>query len=223
MADRRRDVRGVVAVVVLLVVALTAWQGGATAGVRQPTPSVPPITLSGTGQEVTEEFALTGGLTVVRSECASCTENFIVELLDDQRQVKDLVVNRVGSYEGTKGVGVSAGDHVLQVNANAPWTVEITQPGNQPSAAPLPQTWSGNGDRLEGPFAADQVVTVTANHTGDSNFVVAVIDARGRAQDLVFNEIRDFEGSAVARMPGEGPYYVNVTSEGDWTLTLTEP
>ena len=223
MADRRKDVRGVVAVVVMLVVALTAAQGGAAASVRQPTPSVPPITLSGTGQEVTEEFALTGGLAVVRSECVSCTENFIVEVLDDRRQVKDLVVNRTGSYEGTKGVGVSAGDHVLQVNADAPWTVEITQPGDPSSAAALPQSWSGSGDRLEGPFDADQVVTVAATHTGDSNFVVAVIDARGRAQDLVFNEISDFEGSAVARMRSEGPYYVNVTAEGAWSLTLSEP
>ncbi|MEW2636004.1 hypothetical protein AB0903_31285 [Streptomyces sp. NPDC048389] len=223
MADRRKDVRGVVAAVVLLVVALTAAQSGAVASVRQPTPSVPPITLSGTGQEVTDEFALTDGLAVVRSECVSCTGNFIVEILDDRRQVKDLVVNRTGSYEGSKGVGVSAGDHVLQVDADAPWTVEITQPGVPSSAAALPQSWSGSSDRLEGPFEADRAVTVAATHTGDGTFVVTVVDSEGRAQDLVFNEIRDFGGSAVARMRSEGPYYVNVTSEGTWSLTLTEP
>ncbi|MFF3287245.1 hypothetical protein [Streptomyces sp. NPDC003023] len=220
---RQGRVWSVVAAVVLLVVALTAVQtGGAAAGVRQPTPTAPPITLSGTGQEVTEEFALTEGLAVMRSECPSCTENFIVELLDDERQVKDLVVNRIGSYEGTKGVEAKAGNHVVQVNADAPWTVEITQPGDQPAAA-LPQEWSGSGDRLEGPFDADHVVTVAGTNTGSGNFVVTVIDAKGRAQDLVYNEIGNFEGSTVARMTSQGPYYVNVTSEGDWTLTLTEP
>jgi hypothetical protein len=218
MAERWKDVRGVVAVVVLLVVALTG-----VAGVQQPTPSVPPITLRGTGQEVTEKFALTGGLAVVRSECVSCTGDFIVEILDDRRQVKDLVVDRTGSYEGSKGVGASAGDHVLQVIADAAWTVEIAQPGDPSSAAALPQNWSGSGDRLEGPFDADQAVTVAATHTGDSDFVVSVIDAKGRPQDLVFNETRDFEGSAVARMRSEGPYYVNVSSEGNWSLTVTRP
>jgi hypothetical protein len=172
---------------------------------------------------VTEQFALTGGLAVVRSECVSCTEDFIVEVLDDRRQVKDLVVDRTGSYEGSKGVGVSAGNHVLQVDADAPWTVEITQPGDPSPAAELPQSRSGSGDRLEGPFDAGQVVTVAATHTGDSNFVVSVIDAKGRPQDLVFNETRDFAGSAVARMRSEGPYYVNVSSEGSWTLSLSEP
>ncbi|GGW73291.1 hypothetical protein [Streptomyces xantholiticus] len=224
MGGRRGDVRvgGVVAVIVLLVLALTGAQGGADASVRQPTPSAEPITLSGTGQEVTEPFALTGGLAVVRSECPSCTDDFIVELLDDRRQVQDLVVNRIGSYEGTKGVAASAGDHVLQVNADAPWTVEITQPGDQPAAA-LPQTWAGSGDRMQGPFEADRVVTVAAANTGDGNFVVTVVDADGRSQDLVFNESGNFAGSAVARMTSEGPYYVNVTSEGEWTLALSAP
>ncbi|MFJ3100508.1 hypothetical protein [Streptomyces sp. NPDC086835] len=222
--------RAVVALVVLVGVVMAAGGGGhgpsalaAGRSVAQPTPSPsPPIELSGTGDQVTKPFALTGGLAVLKVECPSCKENFIVELLDDDQQVKDVVANRVGAYSGSRAAGVQDGDHVLLVDADAPWSVEITQPRDRP-AAELPQSSTGSGDQVEGPFAADKRVVVRATHSGGTDFVVTVLDVKGRVQDLVFNEVGDFDGSAVAQMINAGPYYLNVTADGDWTVDLSEP
>ncbi|GGT19021.1 hypothetical protein GCM10010271_22780 [Streptomyces kurssanovii] len=222
--------RAVVALVVMVGVVMAAGGGGyapsavaAGRSVAQPTPSVPPpIELSGTGDQVTKPFALTGGLAVLRAECPSCKGDFIVELLDEKHQVKDVVADRVGPYSGSRAAGVRGGDHVLLVDADAPWSVEITQPGARP-AAELPQSSTGSGDRVEGPFAADKRMVVRATHSGGNDFAVTVLDAKGRAQDLVFNEAGEFDGSSVAQMISAGPYYVNVTADGDWTLDLSEP
>lgn len=223
--------RAVVALVVLVGVVVATGGGGGHApsalaagrSVAQPTPSPPPpVELSGTGDQVTKPFALTGGLAVLRVECPSCKGNFIVELLDDNQQVKDVVANRVGAYSGSRAAGVQAGDHVLLVGADAPWRVEITQPRDQ-QAAELPQSATGSGDRVVGPFAADKTVAVRATHSKGNDFVLTVLDAKGRAQDLVFNETGAFDGAAVAQMTSAGPYYINVTADGDWTLELSEP
>ncbi|MGN9791028.1 hypothetical protein ACTMTU_07970 [Streptomyces sp. OZ13] len=222
--------RALVALIVMVGVVMAAGGAGhapsavaAGRSVAQPTPSVPPpIELSGTGDQVTKPFALTGGLAVLRAECPSCKGNFIVELLDDKQQVRDVVANRVGPYSGSRAAGVQAGDHALLVDADAPWSVEITQPRDRP-AAELPQSSTGSGDHVIGPFAADKTVAVRATHSAGNDFAVTVLDAKGRAQDLVFNETGDFDGAAVAQMASAGPYYVNVTADGDWTLELSEP
>ncbi|MDT9691456.1 hypothetical protein Q5762_24565 [Streptomyces sp. P9(2023)] len=189
----------------------------------EPTPTaIPAIRLSGQGKKATQSFTVTDGLAVFRSTCSSCSANFIVTLLDSSGRTKDLLVNTIGAYDGSKAEGLSAGSYRLNITGDAAWSVTITQPRNQPAVA-LPQTYEGEGDQVRGPFDADHAVEVQGANTGRGNFIVVVLDAEGGTQDLAFNEIGTFNGSTVSQMFGGGPYYINVTSDGTWTLRLSKP
>ncbi|MFG3509322.1 hypothetical protein ACGF5F_27890 [Streptomyces sp. NPDC047821] len=229
----------VVAAAVAVVVTVRAGGGGTTAaqpaatglavGPRQPSPSatrsadvIPPIRLKGDGTQASRPFTVTDGLAVFRSTCSGCSANFIVELLDPAGRTKEFLVNTLGAYDGSKGVGLSTGRYRLNITADAAWSVTITQPRDA-KPAPLPRAYAGEGDQLRGPFDADHAVDLRADNRGQGNFVVAVLDAEGAVQDLAFNEIGTFSGSRVAQMLSDGPYYVNVTSDGTWKLRLSRP
>ena len=61
--------------------------------------------------------------------------NFAVELLDEEGQLVDFLVNEIGSFDGSKAVGVKEGalfgaqpgTHILNVTADGNWTVTIEQ------------------------------------------------------------------------------------------------
>ncbi|TQK49877.1 hypothetical protein FBY35_0153 [Streptomyces sp. SLBN-118] len=186
-----------------------------------PTP-IPPIKLSGTGQQATSRFTVAEGLAVFRSTCSACKTNFIVTLLDSSGQTKDLLVNAIGTYNGSKGVGMSAGSYRLTIQADSAWTITITQPRHQ-AAVSLPHTYSGKGDRIVGPFTANHAATLRGTHRGKANFIVTVLDAKGDLQNLPFNQVGNFNGSTVTQMISGGPYYLNVTADGTWTLKLSKP
>ncbi|ORT57184.1 lipase chaperone [Streptomyces sp. CB03238] len=214
-AKRRRRampwacVAALAVVAAVVPIALTSRNGGApppaaqptapgiaiAIAARQPTPSarkspagIPAIRLKGSGKQASAPFAVTDGLAVFRSTCSSCAANFIVELLDPSGQTKDLLVNTIGRYDGSKGVGLSAGRYRLNVTADAAWSVTVTQPRDK-KPAPLPQTYTGKGDHVRGPFDADHAVDMRADNRGQGNFIVVVLDAEGGVQDLAFNEI----------------------------------
>lgn len=186
-----------------------------------PTP-IPPIKLSGTGQQATKRFTVTEGLAVFRSTCSACKTNFIVTLLDSSGQAKDVLVNAIGTYNGSKGVGMSAGSYRLTIQADSAWTITLTQPRRQ-AAVSLPHTYSGKGDRIVGPFTANHAATLRGTHRGKANFIVTVLDGKGDLQNLPFNQVGNFNGSTVTQMISGGPYYLNVTADGTWTLKLSKP
>ncbi|MGW3116938.1 hypothetical protein ACWDBW_07275 [Streptomyces sp. NPDC001107] len=205
-----------------------ASRGAGTASSR-PSPSlkkspsaIPAIRLAGSGKQATQSFTVTDGLAVFHSRCSSCSANFAVELLDSSGQTKDLLVNTIGAYDGSKAEGLGAGRYRLNITADTAWSVSITQPRHQSPAA-LPHTYQGKGDQVEGPFNADHSVKIQGTNRGQGNFAVEVLDADGALQDLPFNEIGTFNGSAVSQMINGGPYYVDVTSDGTWKLRLSKP
>jgi hypothetical protein len=40
-------------------------------------------------------------------------------------------------------------------------------------------------------------------------------------QDIPFNEIGSFNGSTLANLLTGGPYYLEINSDGPWTITAT--
>jgi hypothetical protein len=189
---------------------------------KEAPPAVPDIHLSGTGQQVTQHFTVTDGIAVFRSTCSACTAVFSVELLDSTGRTKDLLVAGIGGYDGSKGEGLSAGDYILKVDADTAWTITISQPRNQPAAS-LPQTYKGKGDSLVGPFEAANAVALKGTNAGEGVFAVEILDVHGAVQDLPFASIGSFSGSTVSQMFNGGPYFLNVSSDGTWTLDLSKP
>ena len=150
----------------------------------------------------------TAGL-VVASHTGS--SNFVVEVLDESNQsTGDLLVNEIGSYEGTTAFGINAfGDgSSLQVTADGAWSIDIVPI----SAAPDLES-QGTGDAAfiyTGPPAQ-----LRAAHDGDSNFVV--YEATDTfSMGLLINEIGTYEGTVPL---SEGPSLVTVNADGQWSLT----
>ncbi|MGY6025316.1 hypothetical protein [Streptomyces spinosirectus] len=233
---------GILAVVVIIVVTVVATNSGdktstptkpapAGSGATSSQPSsagkdtpraLPAIRLTGRGKQASPTFTVTDGLAVFHSTCSSCAANFAVELLDSSGQTKDLLVNNIGTYDGSKAEGLDAGRYRLNVTADTAWSVTVTQPRHASPAA-LPHAYAGKGDQVKGPFHADHAVKIQGTNRGQGNFAVEVLDADGALQDLPFNEIGTFHGSAVSQMINGGPYYINVASDGTWKLQLSKP
>jgi hypothetical protein len=54
--------------------------------------------------------------------------NFAVWILDDQGAKVDLLVNVIGSFNGSKAIGIDTpGIHLLDIQADGDWEVSIEQ------------------------------------------------------------------------------------------------
>lgn len=169
-----------------------------TAPTVQPTPA--PLVLTGTGQTASESFVIAGGMTVFHLE-HSGSSNFAVWLLDAQGEKKDLLANEIGSFKGSKGIGLTAGSYLLDVKADGPWSVRVEQP--RPGTAAAPGTINGTGATLAGPFQlSGGLARFRMTHDGGSNFAVWLLDHQGAKKDLLANEIGAFTGSKATSVAG---------------------
>jgi hypothetical protein len=184
-----------------------------------PTP-IADIPLSGQGQTATQAFPVVGGLTLFNAHCA-CGGNFAVTLLDSNGKDVDIPINVIGAYTGSVAEGLGAGNYILKVDADAAWTITVSQPRHV-SAARLPQTYSGHGQLVKGPFSSSGGVRLVAQHKGTSNFSVEVRGDDGQPEDIPINEIGNYNGSTIAQLSG-GSHWLGVNADGDWTITVSNP
>jgi hypothetical protein len=181
-----------------------------------------PIVTSGTGSAVSGLFMLEGGFIVFDSE-HSGSSNFIVTLLNEQGDLVELVVNTIGDYEGVRGFSIPPGRYLLDIDADGSWQVVILQPRDDSGIRP-PVNIIGDGDAVWGPLqlSSDVFVIASWDHIGESNFIVWLFRSDGAQIELVVNEIGDTSGSTVLSIPSTGIYYMDVHSEGSWTIEVLE-
>jgi hypothetical protein len=55
------------------------------------------------------------------------------------------------------------------------------------------------------------------------NFAVEVLNATGDSQDIPINEIGNYSGSTISNDLQGGTYYLNVDSDGTWTIAVSAP
>lgn len=85
-----------------------------------------PIIISGRGNKATELFYLSEGLIRFESEYNG-ERNFIILLMDDQGRKISLVVNEIGSVQGSKAIRIEkAGMYLMYITADGTWKVTIT-------------------------------------------------------------------------------------------------
>lgn len=86
-----------------------------------------PIKISGTGQQATKPVNLVAGLAVVEMQHTG-SSNFAISVLDEIGDSVELLVNEIGSFNGSKAFQVPAeGEYVLDVSADGPWKITIEQ------------------------------------------------------------------------------------------------
>ena len=91
-----------------------------------------PQNFSGKGDTVSPPFALNEGLATFRFTHDG-NSNFIVQLMSESGETVDFLVNTIGTYEGSKAVGVKQGAifgpqpgiHLLNISADGGWSVTI--------------------------------------------------------------------------------------------------
>lgn len=96
--------------------------------IEQPRPitaSSIPKTFTGVGQQVSELVMIPKGLATFRMT-HNGSSNFQVWLLDDNGQSVELLVNEIGSFNGSKAVGIeNTGIYLLDISADGNWSISV--------------------------------------------------------------------------------------------------
>ena len=185
----------------------------------KPTPEAPPVAAvpadavySGFGDSVIQVALPDGpdsaGVGTLTHDGSS---NFAVWSLDTNMAQLDLLVNTIGSYQGTVPLDLRQGDQTtaLEITADGNWTVTLH---SLQAVRTVTGTTAGVGDDVfwySGKPAAAQLT-----NDGDSNFAVW---SYGESSDLLVNEIGPYSGTV--RWPG-GTNLVVVNAVGNWGVTL---
>lgn len=102
----------------------------------------------------------------------------------------------------------------------------VSTPSPSPSPKPpveQPITLSGKGDQASEFFELHSgFAVINATSTGDSNFIVHMLDESGQNEESLINEIGTYKGKSFVMIPSDGKYMLNVESEGSWTAKITQ-
>lgn len=103
---------------------ITYQPPGQTQDVESSEPKFEAITLTGTGQKVTEPFELRPGGYKVSSEHVG-TNPFSVYLVNSKGEDGPLVANEIGDARVSDIVNVKGGKYLFKVQADGKWTIKI--------------------------------------------------------------------------------------------------
>jgi hypothetical protein len=157
---------------------------------------------SGTGDDVVEVGDFTD-LAVLLFRCDACTGNTVLKSDGGE----GLLVNTIGAYSGTHYINLHDNSMTsrLTVNADAAWSIMISD------TTRIPQFTAGHGDAAI--FVAGPGDKARIMNRGEGNFVV---QAYGAESGLLVNEIGSYSGT----VPITPPAFVQVTSDGDWDISV---
>jgi len=198
-------------------------------------PPPEPTTFSGSGDDITSSFYLNEGIAIFYMTHHGGS-NFIIWLYNaDTGERKELLVNEIGSYSGsgligvtTEWSGVSPGKYVLEVTAGGSWQVTVEQPSPS-TAVYLPQTITGRGADVPSPFTIEGgkgAVKFNMHHDGSRNFIIWLYNVNGDREELLVNEIGNYDGSKLVSVGGfsgaePGIHYLDVEADGSWSIEIS--
>lgn len=213
--------KGANLLVILLISLLTSCRSTLVPPMPPQTPE--PLRFTGHGQQVSETFMLTEGLVIFRMTHDG-SSNFAVVLLDDKGKWIELLVNKIGKFDGAKAVGIKrAGKYLLDIQADGNWTISVEQPSAPANAPTPPLTFTGRGQQISPMFRlADSLVTFHMTHDGSSNFAIVLLDDKGGWVELLVNKIGDFDGAKAVGIRRAGVYLLNITADGNWVVTIKQ-
>ena len=192
------------------------------------------VSIEGGASSDTEGFVLVEGIAIFDIQHDG-TGRFSVELLNSRGRSERVLVSGSGDYTGTVGVGLNAdqlgqvppGTYSLGVEADGPWTVDISQP-DWTSGQPGPLVLRGSGDSVEGPIEIEAGrVEFSIVHDGSSDFSVDLVRPDGTLVDRLADERGRFDGDKglgirAGNAPGAEPgvHGLFVTADGNWTVSM---
>jgi len=180
-------------------------------------------TIDGSGASVTDTFDASFFTTFTYEHDGQ--SNFAAELIDDQSgDTVDLLVNEIGTVSGCTGIGLPESEYLIDIDADGDWSFDIGEPFAPDDEFGVPPgSIEGEPPDVYGEIEIDGRITVSAEHRGDGNFTVAAWDeanTRTLFDELLFNEIGNFEGETTAQL--NGLFYIVVQAGGPYTIEITE-
>lgn len=170
--------------------------------------------IKGRGQEATRQIKLDAGLAVIALH-HSGSNHFAVWLLDSQGNQIDLLANVLGTFEGSRAVGLErAGSYLFDVSADGQWEIVIDQDppktrgnsmkGTSSHATPLFECRAG-------------LKVFEFSHEGEGHFAIWLLDEWGRKIELITNNIGPYKGSKAVQL-AEGYYLLDIQAAGPWAV-----
>lgn len=171
-----------------------------------------PFTFKSSGDKTTDGFSLKKGFVIVDAQHTG-ESNFAVKLIKGEK-TEDLLVNTIGKYKGQTLALTTSDDYTLEVKADGPWTITLTQ-----SAPPVRSSSAlkGKGDTVMTVSIKDTEANFTFSHTGKENFAVLV-----GGKYLLVNEIGTYSGSKTYSMDDAGTYIISVKADGYWSIGIKQ-
>lgn len=171
-------------------------------------PAPKPKVVKGRGDDIVRVGELTD-LSVVKFTC-KCSSNTVLKSDGD-----GLLVNEIGSYSGKRWINLEDGSLTTQfeVEASGSWTLTIGSVAQLATKATTGKA-AGKGDDVLVLGGAGTAAKIT--HTsGSGNFVIHAYSMETGEGGLLVNEIGGYSGVR----PLEAPALVQVTADGNWTIT----
>lgn len=179
-----------------------------------------PIVLSGKGDSVTTKKTLKEGYALIKMTYTGGS-NFIVQSHSESKE-EELLVNTIGNYSGTTFLEIPKDEkYYFEVTSSGSWKISITQPTATNINAPVKLTGTGDSVKLINFKKGDYLTKLT--YKGHSNFIVQFVNPYSYifSNDLIANEIGNYEGTKLVSATKDGMYYLVVVSEGTWTANIS--
>jgi hypothetical protein len=181
---------------------------------RKPTAtSTPePLLLNGTGDSIVDVSWDGPGLLHVTYAGGG---NFAVWNYASNGDRIDLLVNTIGSYEGTLPLDFMDYEDTarFQIKSSGTWEIQILPLGTI-RRIDIPGTFTGTGDVVVFLQGGDPDILVVDASAAKGNFVIWTY---GQSRDLVVNEIAPYTGMV---MVSKDDTILVIKAEGDWSIEV---
>ncbi|MHB0914774.1 MAG: hypothetical protein ACYC5A_01175 [Thermoleophilia bacterium] len=125
------------------------------------------------------------------------------------------------------GCGVtSTQETVAKTVSESAKTVTITQTVTAVAEEPKPSPGnviSGTGQQASEMFTLEKgLAKFYLAHDGQHHFGIWLMDDQGQNIDLLVNETGPFDGSKAVKIPNDGTYILDISADGNWTVTIEQ-
>lgn len=190
-----------------------------------------PVTLTGSGVDVSEAVTLGAGVLVAQLSHAG-SGTFAVALLDSSGAEVAELADGSGAWNGTRAIVIPAtGEYVAEVTATGAWEIvlDTRDPGSS-AISVLPFAQSGQGSQaVYFVRIAPGEHTLHATHDGDASFSVSVLSSDGSYFDEVIatNGVADTSDVFTVPEPAEGSstdgnvyLLLDIRANGNWGVGI---
>lgn len=125
---------------------------------------------------------------------------------------------------GTAGCGSTTTETVtVTQTVMTPAANNISTQAETPAsiAPPAPVSFKGTGATATPKFSLNEgLYRVTLQHDGQRNFIVQLLDSKGKQVDGLANRIGVVSETKAFRIDKTGDYLLNIEADGNWTINL---